>query len=77
MIWQLLQVHHLQDTPLVLVGQMWPGLVEWTRTAMLSYEPPLASEHDFTIPQCVPGADEAIAINREHHAQWRRSQQGV
>ena len=28
MIWQLLQVRHLQNTPLILVGPMWPGLVE-------------------------------------------------
>ena len=26
MIWQLLQVRHLRDTPLIFVGQMWPGL---------------------------------------------------
>jgi uncharacterized protein (TIGR00725 family) len=25
MIWQLLQVKHLQNTPLILVGQMWPA----------------------------------------------------
>jgi hypothetical protein len=28
MIWQLLQVRHLRNTPLILVGRMWPGLVE-------------------------------------------------
>ena len=39
LIWQLLQVHHLQDTPLILVGKMWPGLVAWTRDAMLSTDP--------------------------------------
>jgi predicted Rossmann-fold nucleotide-binding protein len=71
MIWQLLQVNHLQDTPLLLVGRMWPGLVSWARTAMLSYDPPLAGLDDFSIPQCVPGADEAVAVIREHHAKWR------
>jgi len=75
MIWQLLQVRHLRDTPLILVGQMWPGLVDWARTAMLSYDPPLASLEDFSIPQCVAGADEAIAIIREHHARWRDGNQ--
>ena len=29
MIWQLLQVRHLHDTPLVFVGPMWRELVEW------------------------------------------------
>jgi predicted Rossmann-fold nucleotide-binding protein len=71
MIWQLLQVNHLKDTPLLLVGRMWPGLVSWARTAMLSYDPPLAGTDDFNIPQCVPGADEAIAVIRERHSQWQ------
>jgi uncharacterized protein (TIGR00730 family) len=66
MIWQLLQVRHLKDTPLILVGRMWPGLVDWARTKMLSFEPPLASPEDFAIPKCVPDADEAIALIREH-----------
>jgi uncharacterized protein (TIGR00730 family) len=71
MIWQLLQVNHLQNTPLLLVGRMWPGLVRWARTEMLSYDPPLAGVDDFSIPQCVAGADEAIAVIREHYARWR------
>src|SRR5262249_49104693 len=27
MVWQLLQVKHLDSTPLILVGKMWPGFV--------------------------------------------------
>src|SRR5499426_1881199 len=53
MIWQLLQVRHLVDTPLVLVGKMWPGLVQWARSSMLATEPPLASAPDFDLPRCV------------------------
>ncbi len=70
MIWQLLQVKHLSQTPLILVGKMWPGFVEWSRTAMLEFETPLASPEDFNIPQCVATGDEAITIIREHHARW-------
>ncbi len=70
MIWQLLQVRHLRDTPLLLVGRMWPGLVDWARTAMLSYDPPLAGIDDFAIPQCVAGADEAVQMIRLHHKSW-------
>src|SRR5262245_64933688 len=29
MIWQLLQVKHLDHVPLILVGKIWPGFVEW------------------------------------------------
>ena len=70
MIWQLLQVRHLRDTPLILVGRMWPGLVEWAKASMLSTTPPLASAEDMTIPRCVATGDEAIALIREHHARW-------
>jgi predicted Rossmann-fold nucleotide-binding protein len=44
--WQLLQVHHLYNTPLILVGRMWADLVEWARQSMLIEGSPLASEVD-------------------------------
>ena len=66
MIWQLLQVRHLEHTPLIMVGKMWPGLIEWVREAMLSFETPLISLEDVDIPVCVANADEAIAIIQSH-----------
>jgi len=66
MIWQLLQVRHLEQTPLIMVGRMWPGLVEWVRDAMLSFETPLINPEDVAIPVCVANSDEAIAIIRRH-----------
>src|SRR5678816_1905692 len=66
MIWQLLQVHHLERTPLIMVGKMWPGLIDWVRDAMLSFETPLIDAADVDIPICVANADEAIAIIRDH-----------
>jgi len=70
MIWQLLQVRHVGDTPLILVGKMWTDLVDWARTHLLTSQPPLANPEDMTIPRCVNTADEAIALIREHHSQW-------
>jgi uncharacterized protein (TIGR00730 family) len=70
MIWQLLQVRHLEHTPLIMVGKMWPGLVDWVRDSMLSFETPLINVEDVDIPVCVASADEAIAIIRENRAQW-------
>jgi predicted Rossmann-fold nucleotide-binding protein len=72
MIWQLLQVRHVHDTPLILVGKMWADLVQWARSHLLTCQPPLASPEDMTIPICVNTADEAIALLREHHAGWVR-----
>jgi uncharacterized protein (TIGR00730 family) len=74
MIWQLLQVKHLDRTPLILVGKMWPGLVDWVRDAMLSFETPLISPQDVDIPVCVANADEAIAIIRKHKAAQQAAQ---
>jgi hypothetical protein len=34
----------------------------------------LASAENMKIPQCVDSADEAIAIIREHYAQWQLQQ---
>ncbi len=70
MIWQLLQVRHLANTPLILVGQLWPPLIQWVKDSMLSFETPLINAEDVDIPKCVANADEAIAIIREHRAKW-------
>jgi uncharacterized protein (TIGR00730 family) len=70
MIWQLLQVRHVQGTPLILVGKMWEDLVEWARAHLLATDPPLADPKDMNIPRCVADADGAIALIREHHAAW-------
>jgi len=74
MIWQLLQVRHLHDTPLILVGTMWSELVEWARANMLDPRLPVVNVEDLSIPRCVASADEAIAVIREHHGRWQRAQ---
>src|SRR6476469_1768385 len=56
--WQLLQVRHLYNTPLILVGKMWADLVEWARVAMLSEDSQLASGVDLEIPRCVNTIEE-------------------
>ena len=74
MIWQLLQVRHVHNVPLILVGKMWADLVDWARTHLLTSQPPLANPEDMTIPRCVNTADEAVALIREHHGRWLRGQ---
>jgi uncharacterized protein (TIGR00730 family) len=74
MIWQLLQVKHVHDTPLILVGQMWAEFVEWAKKNLLKPEQALASQADLSIPRCVNTADEAIALLRENHAKWLAEQ---
>jgi uncharacterized protein (TIGR00730 family) len=71
MIWQLLQVRHLDDVPLIFTGKMWRGLVDWADQTMLRPGFELASPEDMKIPHCVESADEAVAIVRSHHAAWQ------
>src|SRR6516164_701834 len=74
MIWQLLQVRHMDNVPLLLVGKMWKGLVEWATTCMLDPRLALAKPEDMQIPQCLETADEAIAIVRNLHDKWQARQ---
>ena len=70
MIWQLLQVRHIDNVPLILTGKMWKGLVDWAASSMLDPQLHLANPEDLRIPRCVDTADEAIALVRELQAQW-------
>ncbi|MBX3443069.1 MAG: LOG family protein [Planctomyces sp.] len=74
MVWQLLQVRKLHATPLILVGPMWDGLVDWTRAAMLRPEFPLASPEDIAIPICVKDGPAILDVIRPHHAAWKQTQ---
>ncbi|MBS0197832.1 MAG: LOG family protein [Planctomycetes bacterium] len=71
MIWQLLQVRHVENVPLIFVGKMWTGLVDWARTSMLDPRLPLANPEDLNIPICLDTADQAIAAIRDFHAKWK------
>ena len=77
MVWQLLQVRHVDHVPLILVGKMWRGLVDWASAAMLDPRLPLASPDDLKIPMCLDTADEAIAVVRDLHAKWQTTQAGT
>jgi uncharacterized protein (TIGR00730 family) len=77
MIWQLLQVQHIDDrTPLILIGKMYADLVTWARKHMLDPQFPLANPEDIQIPICVGTADEAIASIRKYHGSWKKDQAG-
>jgi len=74
MIWQLLQVRHLHDTPLILAGKFWDGLIEWAKTEMLRPDVNLISPADLQIPQILADGPSIIRVIREHHARWKARQ---
>src|SRR5439155_17613467 len=53
MVWQLLQVRKLYDTPLIVIGKMWADLVDWSKAHMLEPGMELVGEADVDIPTCV------------------------
>jgi hypothetical protein len=56
---------------------MWAELVDWGRRSMLREGQELASAVDFTIPHCLDGIEETIALIRDHREQWLRAQAGA
>lgn len=74
MVWQLLQVRHLKDTPLILAGRFWDGLLEWAAREMLRPDAPLVGPADLKIPQVLPDGPAIVAAIREHHARWKARQ---
>ena len=74
MVWQLLQVRHLHDTPLILAGKFWDGLLDWARKVMLTPDAPLISPGDLQIPQILPDGPSIVNAIREHHARWTERQ---
>jgi uncharacterized protein (TIGR00730 family) len=74
MVWQLLQVRHLHDTPLILAGHFWDGLLDWARGVMLRPDAPLVSPADLKIPQVLGDGESIVRAIREHHADWQRRQ---
>ena len=75
LVWQLLQVRKLYNTPFILVGKMWADLVEWARRSMLADGDELVSSADLEIPRCVNTNAEAIALIRENRTAWLASRQ--
>jgi len=60
MVWQLLQVKHIKQHPLILVGDMWYGLIEWMKENMEKRN--LVSPLDMSIVTVVSSGAEAIPL---------------
>lgn len=64
MVWQLLQVGFLTERPVVLVGDMWRGLLDWMRREMVSRR--LLDPTDLDLVTLAPSIDEAVALIERH-----------
>jgi len=64
MIWQLLQVGYIKDRPLILVGDMWKGMLEWMHREMTPRNLVFATELEMA--KVVSSVDDAVRIIKEH-----------
>jgi uncharacterized protein (TIGR00730 family) len=70
MVWQLLQVKHIKEHPLILVGTMWPALIAWMQETMVKRD--LVSPQDMDIVRLVSSSEEAIPVVCEAYDGFKR-----
>jgi uncharacterized protein (TIGR00730 family) len=70
MVWQLLQVKHMKEHPLILVGTMWPGLIDWIRGTMI--ERGLVSPSDLDVVKVVGSSTEAVPLIAEAYERFKQ-----
>src|SRR5262249_41281098 len=59
MVWQLLQVGFMTERPVVLMGEMWSGLLDWMRKEMVPRR--LINAEDLDLVHPVQTTEEAVA----------------
>jgi len=74
MIWQLLQVGYIKDRPLILLGEIWTGLLDWMRAEMV---PNRVSPQDIEIARVVTTIEEALSIIKESKKKFDRAMASV
>src|SRR3954463_6132909 len=75
MVWQLLQVKHVTEHPLILVGTMWTGLIDWIQGTMV--EQGLVGANDLSAVSIVSSSDEAIPIIRASYERFKEEKQNA
>ena len=62
--WQLIQVDHIQARPIILLGDMWDGLINWMKLEPLKRS--LINKSDFDNIKIVQNINDAITILEPH-----------
>lgn len=75
MVWQLLQVGFLTERPVVLVGDMWRGLIDWMRREMLSRQ--LLNAEDLNLVTLAPSIDEAVEKIERHKRKFDAAREQI
>jgi uncharacterized protein (TIGR00730 family) len=67
--WQLVQVHHICNIPIILFGKQWKGLLKWIKKNPLKTK--YLSEDEFGMVYYAKTEEEVMEIIREVHKAWK------
>jgi len=73
MVWQLLQVGFMTERPVVLVGEMWQGLVDWMRREMVPRK--LINAEDLDLVHLVGSIEEAATWIERHKEKFDQARE--
>ena len=68
--WQLIQVEHISDIPIILLGDQWPPLMEWIQKGPLKHK--LLNEEDLDSIFVVKDAKEAYKIINASYETYKK-----
>jgi len=68
--WQLVQVHHICNIPIILYGEQWTGLLEWMKENPLNTK--YLTERDYELVFHVKNEEEVIEMVRDLHKHWQK-----
>jgi uncharacterized protein (TIGR00730 family) len=68
MVWQLLQVGFMTERPVILMGEMWGGLIDWMRREMVPRR--LVNREDLDLVRLSPTIDEAVRSIEAHKVKF-------
>lgn len=70
--WQLMQVEHISNIPIVLLGDMWADFLRWVRHWPLEQQ--LINPEDYEMLFLVKTCDEAFEVVQEAHREFVQNQ---
>lgn len=73
MVWQLLQVGFMTERPVVLVGDMWQGLLDWMRREMVPRR--LINSEDLDLVHSVQSIEEAVSWIEKHKEKFDQARE--
>ncbi len=71
--WQLIQVEHIYDIPIIMLGEQWRHLINWVKNGPLKNG--LLKKEDLDSIYAVNNADEAIKILKASYNMHKRSKE--